>query len=75
MLSLKSDSLAVLLIFDVCYSVAKPVIRTNVVGKVMEGVTTALKCHANGVPEPTVQWQVAQYALPSDKSRYNWHSK
>lgn len=53
----------------------KPVIRTLNVGKVKEGVTTPLRCHSDGVPEPKAEWQVAQYELPDDRERYDWSSK
>lgn len=45
------------------------------VGKVMEGVSAPLRCHSDGVPEPAIEWQVAQYKLPNDAKRYEWTSK
>jgi len=41
----------------------------------LEGASTSLKCHADGVPQPTTEWQVGQYKVPHDTQRYEWSSK
>ena len=53
----------------------KPVVRTNKVGNVLEGVTTDLRCHVDGIPQPDIQWQVAKYDMPTnDSHRYSTDS-
>lgn len=50
--------------------------RTKKVGNVLEGVTTELRCHVDGIPQPDIRWQVASYEIPTgDKHRYTSDSK
>ncbi|XP_067941279.1 follistatin-related protein 5-like [Watersipora subatra] len=53
----------------------KPVVRSNVIGEALEGVSTALKCHTDGVPKPSVDWKVSSYKLPVDHERYFWQNE